>query len=781
MRRSIFLLPLLLGTLALVPPSAPADWLTDETAATYEALLKENKVPGDGPGLLEFFRKRTLTEADRKNLAALVRQLGSDSLRQRKQATDTLIAVGPPALPFLQPALKDPDIEIKTRAETCIKAIARGPGPALPAAAARVLAQRRPPGAVAALLNYLPFIDDDWLMDEVLASLGALAVSPGKVDPLVVAALKDSLPVRRAGAAYVLGLAGGPNERELVRPLLADPDAGVRVRAAVGLIGKEDFQPAQEALAADEDILKKNRVGTDGAALLAFLRKRSLTDADRDSLRRLVRQLGDARYVKRRQAANELVARGTQALPFLEPALADPDLEIRRRGEQCIAAINRGPGTALPAAAVRLLAKLAPPEAVDVLLGYAPSAEDALVEETVLASLSALGVRGPKLDPALARALHDPAPERRAAAAYVLGRVGTRADCQAVRRLLTDADPKVRLRAAQGLLSAKERAGLPVLVELLKDESRGGPAQLAEDTLRHVAGAGAPLASVGEERAEERAKARAAWDAWYRTQGGRVDLARVHRREAQLGLTVICEFDSVNPGTSQVWEFGRDVNKPLWKIQNLQGAMDAHVLAGGSKVLVAEYYGMRVTERDIKTGAVKWEHKVTTYPIACDRLPNGNTFIATYSNLLEVTPDHKEVYNHARGADGQIYSAQKLKNGHIVYMTSAGWVGEVDGKTGRVIHRFNVGNPGAWCGVEKLPNGRFLVSLMVTGKVMEVDPSGRSYWTTTVVGAHQTLRLPNGHTLIVCMNNKRLVEVDRAGKELWIKPTEGRPWRVHRR
>jgi outer membrane protein assembly factor BamB len=247
----------------------------------------------------------------------------------------------------------------------------------------------------------------------------------------------------------------------------------------------------------------------------------------------------------------------------------------------------------------------------------------------------------------------------------------------------------------------------------------------------------------------------------------------------QLGLTVICEFDSTRNGSGQAWEFGRDF-KPRWKIEGLQGPMDAHVLPG-NKVLIAEYYGNRVTERDLK-GAVVWEHKVAvTFPIACQRLPNGNTFIATYNNLIEVTREHKEVYNHNRGADGQIYSAEKVRNGHVVYITQRGKVVEFDPRNGKEICSFNVGNPGAWCGIEWLPNGRYLVSLMGSGKVMEVDRSGKAHWEITVTGAHQTLRLANGHTLVVCMNNKRLVEVDRTGKIIWEKPMEGRPWRVHRR
>ena len=51
---------------------------------------------------------------------------------------------------------------------------ARGEVP-LPLAAARLLALRKPAGAVAVLLDYLPFAEDETLSDEVQATLASLA------------------------------------------------------------------------------------------------------------------------------------------------------------------------------------------------------------------------------------------------------------------------------------------------------------------------------------------------------------------------------------------------------------------------------------------------------------------------------------------------------------------------------------------------------------------------------------------------------------------------------
>ena len=73
-----------------------------------------------------------------------------------------------------------------------------------------MLAQRRPEGAVEALLAFLPSAETEAILDEVKKSLLSLAVHDGKVDAALLAALQDKLSVRRAAAAEVLAQLG-PN------------------------------------------------------------------------------------------------------------------------------------------------------------------------------------------------------------------------------------------------------------------------------------------------------------------------------------------------------------------------------------------------------------------------------------------------------------------------------------------------------------------------------------------------------------------------------------------
>src|SRR5262249_37061827 len=162
--------------------------------------------------------------------------------------------------------------------------------------------------------------------DDIFACLASLGGQQGKADPLLLTALKDKVPLRRAAAAYTLGRIAGPELRARVRPLLGDDEALVRRWTAQGLVGGEAV--AEDNIKADEALLKANRVASDAARLAAFIRKRSLSDKDRQHLQDLVRQLGDRLYKKRRQASEELVLAGTPALPYLRPALKEDDVEV---------------------------------------------------------------------------------------------------------------------------------------------------------------------------------------------------------------------------------------------------------------------------------------------------------------------------------------------------------------------------------------------------------------------------------------------------------------------
>jgi outer membrane protein assembly factor BamB len=214
-------------------------------------------------------------------------------------------------------------------------------------------------------------------------------------------------------------------------------------------------------------------------------------------------------------------------------------------------------------------------------------------------------------------------------------------------------------------------------------------------------------------------------------------------------------------------------------VDGLQGPIDARILPGG-RVLIAEYQGQVVTERDLH-GKILWEKRLTGNPTVCQRLPNGNTFIATYHQLLEVTRGGKEVYLHTPDpAKGNIYSAQKLPNGRILCISSLGWLLEIDSGTGKVYKALRATGSSPYS-VEALSGGRFLIANYNQNKVLEVDAAGKTIWQFAVSGAYHATRLPNGNTLVSSHAGRKVLEINRDGKTIWELPTDGHVWRVHRR
>src|ERR1700722_17459625 len=213
---------------------APADATTPATPMSDEAALRAAKIPTDGAGLIEFFRKR-LEAADENRLRGLVAQLGDDVFQKREQASAQLVAAGKRAKPILQEAANNADLEVAYRARESLRRIEQGATSMVVAAAARVLAQRKPDGATETLLAYLPAAEDDSVAEEVRSSLAVLAVREGQPDPVLVAALADKQPTRRAAAAVALCQAGATGQMPAIRKLLHDSDALVRLRVGLAL------------------------------------------------------------------------------------------------------------------------------------------------------------------------------------------------------------------------------------------------------------------------------------------------------------------------------------------------------------------------------------------------------------------------------------------------------------------------------------------------------------------------------------------------------------------
>jgi hypothetical protein len=183
------------------------DYRLYDPAAADEETLRAAKVPVNGPGLLAYL-KRIPDEGEQAKMRDLVLKLGHKSFSVRQRATAALQEFGMKAAPLLRQAARDADLETSRRAAQLLEKLG-GSEKTLSAAAVRLAALRRPPGATEALLAYAPWAPDETVLREVKGALAALAMVDGKPNPVLERALTDRDPQRRAAAAAALGRDGG--------------------------------------------------------------------------------------------------------------------------------------------------------------------------------------------------------------------------------------------------------------------------------------------------------------------------------------------------------------------------------------------------------------------------------------------------------------------------------------------------------------------------------------------------------------------------------------------
>lgn len=524
----------------------------------------------------------------------------------------------------------------------------------------------------------------------------------------------------------------------------------------------------------DEKILADAGSSADGPSLVAFLKGRIPTAQQRERLPAMVRQLGDESFDNREQASKALRDAGPVALPLLQAALSSSDVEVVRRATACCEEIDKKPHQRQLAAALRLLSLHKPAGADQALLEYVAWAEADEPSEDVLAALLAVGLKDAAPTPAVRTALADRSPASRAAAAYVIGKAG-REHRKLLVSLLADSSSLVRYHAAAALFIAGDKQAAPVLVDLLADDSYL-LALRAEGLLLVAAGDSAPAVILGGD-AKARQITRKAWSKWWDEKGDKLDLTQVRFENALMGWTVICEDEIHGAGPGHVRAFGRD-GKERWHFGGIDSPTDVQLLPTG-RVLVAEHWPKKVTEHD-RTGKVIWEKTLAESPVSCQRLANGNTFIATYVAILELTPAGKEIYS-IPNKGGMIYCAEKLRDGTIVCIDSSGNVTEYD-RDRKVVRSFKPSSysEGAvtWASVQKLGEGKYLLALSGSDRVVETDETGKILWEATVNSPTWATRLPNGRTLVTSINDHVVVELDASGKVVWKLTCQHRLFRA---
>ncbi|HTU91671.1 MAG TPA: HEAT repeat domain-containing protein [Gemmataceae bacterium] len=534
---------------------------------------------------------------------------------------------------------------------------------------------------------------------------------------------------------------------------------------------------AESTADVDVSTLKAAGIPTDGPGLANYFKKRTVTVAKQSRIKELVRQLGDDDFKKREEASRQLVMFGSRARPFLQSALKDANAEIVRRAQDCLERIEQGTSSSTLSAAVRVLARRRPSNAVSVLLNYLPSAEDERVAETIHQVLPDLALRDGKAEATMVEALTDDSAVKRAAAGAALAGLLLPDVIPRVRKLLHDHDSQVCLRVGLALAAHGEKDAVPVLIRLIDDVPLERNGLVLELLDRLAAGTPPPGMPVTDQ--EARHKCRLAWETWWKEHQDKIEPARLKEGSRSLGFTLIVLLDL------NTIEFIDRSEAVRWKIANAQQPLDAQLLPGEQRVLLAEYQADRITERNLK-GEIVWKKKVGG-PLMAQRLANGNTFIAMRNRLIEIDKDGKEVLSYSRPDGGDFMRAAKLPDGDIACIVQFG--GALTryvrltpaGKDFKEIKNWGVQVRTSGGRVEVLPNGHVLIPEMDNNRVVEYDADGQNVWETALDQPIAAVRLPNGNTIVTLMRENRAVEVDRTGKEVWQFRADSRVTRAFRR
>jgi HEAT repeat protein len=539
--------------------------------------------------------------------------------------------------------------------------------------------------------------------------------------------------------------------------------------ALAATISQADDEPVRADLAA----LKAAGEATDNKSLLDFIRKRTVSEALRLKIGGLIRELGHDEYATRTRAQEDLIEIGAPARPQLRAVLNDRDLEIRTRARRALTKIGTAGAEAnVVAAATRVLAARKAAGACEVLLDYLPSIEEIDSAEEVAAVLAQLALdKDGKPEPALLRAMSDKHAVKRWAAAGALARASNNKEHRTtVRKVLEDADPGVRRHVAMALLEAKDRDAVPALIALLSGKSRGDAAA-AEDVLVSIAGDSAPSSEGDTPNA--RLRYRKAWEGWWNENKEKIDLAKIDYSPVGHGLTVVgvlAPRKGLGAGNKVLV---LDANMKLrWEVDASYPVYAC--LTRRDRVLICEYNLNRIVERDSK-GEVIFQKNLGSQVVHAQRLRNGNTFIVTRNQLLEVSRDGREVKTVSR--PGDILSACRHKDGTFSVVTINGTCLKLD-SSGRQTSSFSVSVVNLiGLKVHFLPKGGVVVPDYVRGKVREYDSAGKVVVEFDAYRPGSVTRLTNGNYLVASRLNSTLIEYDRNGRQVTshIIPGTARP------
>src|SRR5262249_22540670 len=238
-------------------------------------------------------------------------------------------------------------------------------------------------------------------------------------------------------------------------------------------------------------------------------------------------------------------------------------------------------------------------------------------------------------------------PIKRWAAGDALARSALKDNKDAILKLLEDENVTVRRRVSEALIvDAKENgsasSSVPALIKIISSGS-ADDILAAEDVLVAMAGEKAPKEPEDRDAPKAMQRYQQEWEAWWKDASPKFDLKKIDFEGAGRNYTLIGMqgYSNNKRYTGRLIEMDKD-GKAKWEIEDLLYPVYA-CKTKRDRVLICEHNGNKVTERDTKNNKIIWKKEGLSQPVSCERLNNGNTFIATRNEMMEVDRDGKVV------------------------------------------------------------------------------------------------------------------------------------------
>lgn len=405
-------------------------------------------------------------------IPGLIEKLRSLDIEARERATTRLKELEEKAVPALQKAAEDPDLDFRNRVRFLLRL--RSVRQAL---GTRIL--KEVPGLDERLAGEAPRV---WI-DVIREATDTFSERHKRYerldledyDRLLVAALRHV--ERAADRVVVLGRLEPRGIPEIIpdcRRLLKDPDGPVREHAVGCLSRLKDRESLRGFIA----LLKDEHAGTRAAAARALSGLRA-----KESIGPLVPLLKDDDWQVRRDAVDTLgCLRAKEVGAAVQPLLRDAEVQVResaldaigeigfRKAIPDVAAALKDKENGVREAALRAMVRLGAREA-RVEIFPCLSDEDWGIRGRACIALGQLD--GREMIPELLARLRDPQEYVRESAGKALALLKARQEIARVKALLADPDGRIRATACAALEEFDATEAIPDLAKLLEDPDRG--------------------------------------------------------------------------------------------------------------------------------------------------------------------------------------------------------------------------------------------------------------------------------------------------------------------